>query len=230
MSTETRVRLHELDAILGELEQANLRELVTVPPQLQALLRDFGIAARNRPIHELIEDVFTAQEAFLPTGEPDKEPPQRPRKTCVVCAMVFETTRSTQVACSSRCRQIRKLDAERQKVQAHRRNYKEQICRRCHRPFLPSTGSQSYCFMCQELRKPVPVSIPKTCVVCGAVYTPKVRRQRTCGGKPCRQAIHNVVERNHWERRGAARQAGWYWERGGKEAKRQARLTKQAVA
>lgn len=112
---------------------------------------------------------------------------------------------------------------------SRRRNYGPQICKRCTQPFAPTTGRQWYCPVCQRIRRPVPLT-EQPCQVCGLWFQQKLRRQRTCGAKACRQAIHNAAEQRHWVRRGAERQSRWYWERGGKEAKRSAHAAKRVDA
>jgi len=167
-------------------------------------------------------------EGELPSGAPPEKEPGLRDRDCTVCGARFKQRVGTQRMCSPRCRQIMKSETERQKLQAHRRNYKEQFCRRCTRPFLPTTGRVWFCFICQALRRPVSLSIPRECVVCGATYTPKISRQRSCLTVACQKTLHNAAEQRHWVRRGAARQHAWYWERGGKEAKSLAHAAKQA--
>lgn len=61
-----RVQLRHLDRLLGELETLNLRDAQELPADLSERLRDAGVGHRaDASISEVIDLVFTAQEAFL---------------------------------------------------------------------------------------------------------------------------------------------------------------------
>jgi hypothetical protein len=64
-----RIRLHELDLLLTQLENLNLREATEVPEHLSARLRAAGIGyRREESITEVLDRVFRAQEAYLRPG------------------------------------------------------------------------------------------------------------------------------------------------------------------
>ncbi|MFN2464709.1 MAG: hypothetical protein ABR598_00410 [Candidatus Dormibacteria bacterium] len=72
-----RHQLHNLDAILADLEVLNLRDAHSLPRSLTARLRRAGVACRDQaPVSELIDLVFRAQEPFL---TPMALPPTRRR-------------------------------------------------------------------------------------------------------------------------------------------------------
>jgi len=61
-----RVQLRHLDGLLGELEALNLRDAQVLPDDLSRRLRQAGVGHRaDAPISDVIDLVFTAQEAFL---------------------------------------------------------------------------------------------------------------------------------------------------------------------
>ena len=63
---DRRNQLHNLDAILTDLETLNLREIVGIPRELTQRLRRAGVGYRDgAPVSEIIDLVFRAQEAHL---------------------------------------------------------------------------------------------------------------------------------------------------------------------
>ena len=64
-----RIRLHELDVLLTQLENLNLREVTEVPERLSTRLRAAGIGYhRDETITGVLDRVFRAQEAYLRPG------------------------------------------------------------------------------------------------------------------------------------------------------------------
>lgn len=61
-----RNQLRALDAILGELETMNLRDIAGLPRPLAVRLRRAGVVYRDGArVSEIIDLVFRAQEAYL---------------------------------------------------------------------------------------------------------------------------------------------------------------------
>lgn len=61
-----RTQLRALDAILGDLETMNLREIAGLPRALSERLRRAGVVYRDGArASEIIDLVFRAQEAYL---------------------------------------------------------------------------------------------------------------------------------------------------------------------
>jgi len=64
-----RVRLHELDELLSELEILNLLEVEMLPVQLSNQLRSAGIAhPEDASVTEALDLVFRAQAVYLRPG------------------------------------------------------------------------------------------------------------------------------------------------------------------
>jgi hypothetical protein len=64
-----RIRLHELDLLLTQLENLNLREATEVPENVSRQLRAAGIGHRSdESVNEVMDRVFRAQEAYLRPG------------------------------------------------------------------------------------------------------------------------------------------------------------------
>jgi hypothetical protein len=64
-----RIRLHELDLLLSQLEALNLRDVEDVPEQLSGRLRAAGVGHRTEAtVTEVLDLVFRAQEAYLRPG------------------------------------------------------------------------------------------------------------------------------------------------------------------
>ena len=64
-----RIRLHELDTLLSQLEALNLRDLAVMPELLSNRLRAAGIGHRSdASVTDVIDLVFRAQEVYLRPG------------------------------------------------------------------------------------------------------------------------------------------------------------------
>jgi hypothetical protein len=64
-----RIRLHELDILLSQLEALNLRDVIIVPRDLSGRLRAAGVGHRSDAnVTEVLDLVFRAQEAYLRPG------------------------------------------------------------------------------------------------------------------------------------------------------------------
>ncbi len=64
-----RIRLHELDLLLTQLEALNLQDASALPEELSHRLRAIGIGHRSSAsATEVLDLVFRAQEAYLRPG------------------------------------------------------------------------------------------------------------------------------------------------------------------
>ena len=67
--TARRDRLHELDSLLDQLEQLNLKDSNQLTSQLRERLAAIGVSAPSRAnVTELIERVWEVQEQYLQAG------------------------------------------------------------------------------------------------------------------------------------------------------------------
>ena len=66
INSSPRNRLNQLDAVLDDLEDLNLREIVEIPPRVGNALADLGVDnPYAQSVNELIERVFELQEPVL---------------------------------------------------------------------------------------------------------------------------------------------------------------------
>ena len=66
INNSPRLRLRQLDGVLDDLEDLNLRDIAAIPTRLGRALMDLGVAnPYAQTITELIERVFDLQEPVL---------------------------------------------------------------------------------------------------------------------------------------------------------------------